>query len=444
MKNRYYYDGQTERVLKYLVRTFSEFQVVSHHTDDGKKVLKKVPCRYYGYSRQALYMLNSGSENILQSAPFITISIDSLKLKRSDIRSPVSQDIVVGTNEQTPDGTYIHQLKKQSQVTRFNPIPWELNFSVNIWTTTQTNQLELFEQIVLLFNPSITLQLSSNPLDWTSEMTIELVDYDMTNNGLPAGESTQEDIEMSTIRFKTTVWYSLPAKEVRANIIRDIVTNISTLNDDQDLSFELGTLTTDVYTPSNYTISTERLTTGAAVERYKVTLLTLYGVPQDDEGRIISWNSYFEHYDPEYLSKKVTLRLGLNIEDSTPLVGVVSWIGSGNEANKLIIDIDFSTTTNTVIKEFIGVVDDIDDSLYSTGDSVISLYGGVTVDGVVVNANDIIKKTTTSWEIISRDSVQYVYCADDQSYYRYEDSLGWFMVVLSKYRTGMWRIGVSA
>lgn len=443
MKNRYYYDAQTERVLKHLVRVFSEFQVVSHFDSDGNKVYKKVPCRYYGYSRQALYMLNSGSENILQSAPFITISIDNLQLDRGGIRAPVAQDIVVGTNEQNPDGKYIHQLQKQSHVTRFNPIPWELNFSVNIWTTTQTNHFELFEQIAMLFNPSITLQLSNNPLDWTSEMTIELSNNDMTNNGIPAGESTQEDITMSTMRFKTTIWYSLPAKEVRANIIRDIITNITTKSDDQDLSFNIGTLTTDVYTPSNYTIATERLTNGTATERYKVTLMTLYGVPHDDEGRIISWHNYFRHYDPDYLSKKITLRLGLNIEDSTPLIGVVSWIGTEEESNKLIIDIDFSSTTNMSINEFIGSVDKIDDSLYSVGDSIIALEAG-KIDEIEVQANDILRKTSTSWEVVSRDSIQYVYCADDQSYYRYEDSLGWFMVVLSKYRTGMWRIGVSA
>ena len=439
MKVRYFYDAQTERVIKHLVRAFNEFQVVSH-TVDGKAVYKKVPCRYYDYSRQALYMINKGSENILQSAPFITISIDDLQLDRKGVRSPTSQNVVTGVNAKNEDGEYVHELSDTRHVTRFNPVPWDMKFSVNIWTTTHVNKLELFEQIVTLCNPSVTLQLSNNPIDWTSQMTIELDGTDWSNKSFPAGESTRDDLELTVIKFKTTIWYSLPALDTRANLINAIQAKIASIDPDEyndyTLDFDNLSLSTDVYTPNNYKIQTS-LVTGGVNANYDIKLLTKFGRATDDDGNILLWEKYFQFFDIDYETKQISIRLSTAIEDGSPLTGIVKSI----DKNIIRISIDMSSRVKYTINGFVGSIELIDE--VPVGQNFISLVSG-EYKNIQVKENVLYSVTADGIsEITDLKSADLIYCADDELCYIYSDDLGWHGGIYKLYKPGFWKIGFT-
>ena len=51
---------------------------------------------------------------------------------------------------------------------RYMPVPYNLTMQVDIWSGNTDQKLQLLEQILILFNPSIQLQQNTNPLDWTS------------------------------------------------------------------------------------------------------------------------------------------------------------------------------------------------------------------------------------------------------------------------------------
>ncbi|MCU6294983.1 tail sheath stabilizer and completion protein, partial [Escherichia coli] len=140
-----------------------------------------------------------------------------------------------------------------------NPVPWTFTFDVNIWVTQTQTKMELFEQISTLFAPSIQLQLSENPLDWTSLSDVELIDCQFTTRGFPQG--TDSDLDIMVLTFETTIWFSLPAIVEKPKLIQQITTNIKGARD--ELDFEIGNysdIITDVFTPKNLCIKVDEIT----------------------------------------------------------------------------------------------------------------------------------------------------------------------------------------
>lgn len=442
MQLQYFYYGQVERMLKFLIRTFSNFQIVSHTDSAGNTVYKQVPCRYYQYSRQSLYQMNRASENMLQSAPFITLHLDNLTIDRSNVRSPVQQSIVTGVNAKQSDGSYINTLASQNQVTRYNPIPWSVDFSLHVWTTTQTSKFELFEQIVTLFNPSIHLQLSSNPVDWTSGMTVELVDCDFASNSFPTGQSNNEDIDVMALKFKTTIWLSLPAIQNNADLINTIVANISSeTTSDADITFNSNAISTDLFTPSSCAIQTKQIGYDTLTETHEITLDTKYFNVLDDNGCKLSWAKYFQYYEPNYKAKTISIRFCQTTEDQYPVIAEVVNIGSGDTCNILTVRITLDQGNTTSIVKFVSTSDDF--NTLSVGDVVCALEPG-SINGVAYDQYDLITKTDTTWTVAQPTETEYLYCEADNSHYKFFSSLGvWARPVMTQYKAGLWKIGFT-
>ena len=105
-------------------------------------------------------------------------------------------------------------------IKRHQPVPYNLTMQVDIWSGNTDQKLQLLEQILILFNPSIQLQQNTNPLDWTSVFEVELTDMQWSNRSVPAG--VDETIDVSTLTFTLPIWLSPPAKVKRQKIINTI------------------------------------------------------------------------------------------------------------------------------------------------------------------------------------------------------------------------------
>ena len=96
--------------------------------------------------------------------------------------------------------------------------------------------MQLLEQVLILFNPSIQLQQNQNPLDWTSLYEVELTDIQWSNRSVPAG--VDETIDVATLTFLLPIWLSPPAKVKRQKIINTIITNIYDTNSVANLGYD--------------------------------------------------------------------------------------------------------------------------------------------------------------------------------------------------------------
>lgn len=440
MKVQYFYDGQIRNSLIHIVRMFSEFQVQTGLDDNGKPKFRKVPCRYMDFSRQAMTLINGASENTAPYAPMITIGIQSLKMDRANVRSPVHQDTIIGTNVSPQYNQYEPELDQQYHVKRFNPVPWELMFDVNIWTTSLVNKMEIWEQIATLFAPSSVLKTSMNPLDWTAEETVELMSANFTSRSVPQGQ--ESDLDIATFTFKTTIWLSLPGIVQKANIIEQINANIGMGRSEMDI--ELGSvqdISADVFTPNNLQIRVSRIPSNtASTEQYQAELLSYAGLKKGPNGGDLSWKMYLDYLRPGWDENQAYLKLFSVIGDVNPVRGNIISIGSGEDVGKLTFEVD--TSSYNVIYSVDSFVSDASTVRPGDGKMYIATTD-ITIQDVVVPAFSIFEHVKAGVNIIP--STQYtgvVYVSSQTAYYSYASNIGWYETVLTNYKPGLWKIAL--
>ena len=69
---------------------------------------------------------------------------------------------------------YLNTQGKNYTVERMMPTPYTLNVTADIWSTNTEQKLQIMEQILMLFNPSLEIQTTDNYVDWTSLSVVNL------------------------------------------------------------------------------------------------------------------------------------------------------------------------------------------------------------------------------------------------------------------------------
>ena len=218
---QHFYDGQLRRYLTQLVRMMSGFTY-----EDGKGQLVTVPVMYGDITRQVGSILRDNSENKIPSAPRMGIYVTGLELDRNRL-SDSSYVNKVNIRERAFDAQnneYLNTDGRNYTVERLMPTPYTLTVSVDIWSTNTDQKLQILEQILMLFNPSLEIQTTDNYLDWTSLSVVNLESITWSSRSIPAG--TETEIDVSTLSFTTPVYISPPAKVKRLGVITDVVSRI--------------------------------------------------------------------------------------------------------------------------------------------------------------------------------------------------------------------------
>mgnify|MGYP000648656518 CR=1 FL=1 len=232
----YWYDEQIKRYLMQIIRIFSNFQT-REYTKNGVKY-NRVPARYGDMSRMVASILRNGSENIINSAPFISVTIQSLQPARDRTHEPFLVDTTQVAEREFNKETQLYESNQGNLYTtqRYMPVPYNLTISMDLWSNNTDTKLQVLEQIFVLFNPSIQLQSNSNPLDWTSVFEVELTDIVWSNRSVPAG--VDESIDIATLTFTCPIWISPPAKIKKQSIIQRIIANIHSVSSITDLGYD--------------------------------------------------------------------------------------------------------------------------------------------------------------------------------------------------------------
>jgi hypothetical protein len=204
---------------------------------DGDGDLRRIPVMYGDITRQVANVLRDNSENKLPSAPRIAVYITGLDIdrNRTSDSSFVSKVHVRERAYDENNNEYINVQGKNYTVERLMPTPYKLTVNTDIWSTNTDQKLQIIEQIITLFNPSLEIQTTDNYIDWTSLTSVDLESVNFSNRTIPAG--TENNIDVGTLTFSTPIWISPPAKVKKLGVITDIITNI--FNEDTG-SIDLG------------------------------------------------------------------------------------------------------------------------------------------------------------------------------------------------------------
>jgi hypothetical protein len=217
----YFYDGQVRKYLVQIMRLFSNF---SYKPAKGEPV--QVPVMYGDSTRQAASILRDNSENKVLSAPRIAVYITGLEMDRdrTSDSSFVSKKHVRERAYDAEGKEYLNFQGKNYTIERLMPTPYKLTINVDIWSTSTNQKLQLLEQILMLFNPSLEIQTTDNYLDWTSLSVVNLDNVNFSNRTIPTG--TETEIDIAQLTFSTPIYISPPAKVKRLGVITKIITSV--------------------------------------------------------------------------------------------------------------------------------------------------------------------------------------------------------------------------
>ena len=218
---QHFYDGQIRRYLTQIVRLLSNFSY-----KDSQGELVRIPVLYGDMTRQVASIINDNSENKLPSAPRMAVYITGLELDQTRLAdSSYVNKLNIRERAYDEEGKeYLNTQGKNYTVERLMPTPYILNVNVDVWSTNTDQKLQILEQILMLFNPSLEIQTTDNYVDWTSLSVVNLTNTQFSSRTIPMG--TETEIDVATLGFSTPIYISPPTKVKRLGVVTNIVTSI--------------------------------------------------------------------------------------------------------------------------------------------------------------------------------------------------------------------------
>jgi len=227
----FFYDGQIRRYITQTIRVFSNFVV---QYGDGS--LHRIPVMYGDPDRQVANIISQNSlGNKVNSVPRIAIYVSAFALDRdrladsSYVGKMHIRERSMQVDETPGSPTFGQMIYNQEQgrnytIERLMPTPFKLTMKCDVWSSSTEQKLQIMEQILVLFNPSLEIQTTDNYIDWTSLSVLNLNDINWSSRSVPVGNDSP--IEVATITLDTPAWISPPVKVKRLGVTTKIVSTI--------------------------------------------------------------------------------------------------------------------------------------------------------------------------------------------------------------------------
>ena len=466
----FFYDEQIRRYILQFLRVFSDFKIELPADENGVVVQKRVPIVYGDMSRQVAQILRNNDQNTSIAAPLFSGYITDIEMASDRRQDPSNVNPVRVLERKYNNGTGLYEstLGNRYTVERHMPVPVNLTMNLDLWTTTTTDKLQLWEQIMVVFNPSIQLQTNDNPVDWSAITEVEMVNTTWSSRGVPAGSDSSNDF--CTFQFKVTGWINPPAKVKRQSIIEQIITrvyNTDISSIDTDRIFDpIGSVFSDldqmIISPGNYRIDVSAIDSTTS----RVELLNEFGKSDPT----LAWQNLFAAYgtiDPE--TTTLTLKTEDDIEETFgDILGSLEVSDTDLNIATFTVDSDTLPTTigsgpvTDIINPYANYPGDGTLPAAAVGQRYLLLTndengGGEKLIGDNGNSinpwgsleayeNDIIEYNGTNWFVSFNasevDTSQYVVNIADSQHYRF-DGEQWTFTFLAEYNPGYWRVSLA-
>ena len=477
---QHFYDGQIRRYITQLIRMLSNFSY-----KDGDGDLRQVPVMYGDITRQVAHIIRDNSENKIPSAPRIGVYVTDLAIDRDRTADPsYTSKVHIREREfDTTNNEYLNTQGKNYTVERLMPTPYNLSIKADIWSTNTDQKLQIMEQILMLFNPSLEIQTTDNYVDWTSLSVVEISSINFSNRSIPTG--TDSEIDVATLNFTTPIYISPPTKVKKLGVVTQIIASIyneRTGNIDLGQSMPELQAYSDDYTKSvkstitksaDGTIDSSATTKEDADAVIATTAIGYDLLVMNNVGQVIdkgvagaiNWNKIIQTLPGKYSAG--LSRILLNRQDINTRVSGTFAINELNE-NQLIINWDEDTIpTDTVFTGVTarGTVDYIIDptkfnptDIKQTGTRLL-LLADVNNDADAwkntdttltdMNENDIVEWNGSAWTVLFDASANLINSDNFETKFITNLNTGiqykwtgeqWLLSFEGEYRKGTWQI----
>ena len=291
---QFFYDQQIRRYLTQFMRLLGEFSVKTGKDRHGVEEYIQVPVRYGDINRMAAHIMKNQSENMINTVPFISVYVTDMQISAERRHNPthVNKVQVFEKKFDVATGEYIDgEVGNTYTIERYMPVPYDLTVQVDIWTSNTEQKLQLMEQLLVLFNPSINLKTNDNPFDWTNLTYTELVNIVWSVRQVPSG--TDDIIDVAALNFNLPIFLNPPAKVKRQTLIHTILNEIKRMKDN---SLEEWVPNDPIPNKQWVVVTFEDLKLQVRIEGDNAILLSSNGDIIDDAGNPMSWEEKLKPY----------------------------------------------------------------------------------------------------------------------------------------------------
>jgi len=405
----YFYDKQLRRYIQQFIRLFAGFQFIISQTEEGDPIYQTVPVRYGDMNRVAAHIIKQNSENVVNTVPFISCYVTGLQIDPTKRSYAQFEDTVPVMEKKYNDatGSYSNEPGDSYTLYRYQPVPYKLSMSCDIWTSNTETKMQLLEQILVLFNPSINIHTNKNALDWSNLTTVELANVQWSNRSIPQG--VDDVIDIATLTFEIPILINPAAKVRRNTIIHTIIANLHTVETGTAANIvDVGDIVPDftsykVVTFGNYKMRFTVSSAGIATAK----LLNAYGGSTDSNGDPLVWSSLFDQMG-EFRSGVSQIRLKQTDDPGDTSEDIIGTCAEHpSDGSLLVVTLDADTLpANT--QDPVDAI--IDPQLNYPGDGTLdsavadqrylivnSIPEGSAWGGISADTNDIIEYTGSAW-----------------------------------------------
>lgn len=434
---------------------------------NSKGQIVQVPAIFGDMNRQVAQILRKNSENSIPSAPFIGCYVKDIQYDISRLQDPtfISKVNIRERSWDADTRQYTYSQGSNYTVERIMPSPFMVTFSADIWATSFDQKMQLWEQIIVLFNPSLEIQTTDNYIDWTSLSVLTLDNMTFSSRSIPQG--VEQNIDVLTLNFKAPIWITPPAKVKKLGIVTKIIADVYALrqgeiaadysNPDSYPDFGIPDSRV-VVTPGNFdllVLDNTAMLIKSSADYYTDSLLP--------SGKV-SWLEILDPYPGKFRAGLSQLRL--QKADGNEVVAYVS-IDPNNEA-KMSLNFDDDTIPANTIINGRGSIDAIVDPETYKPASIIPGTRFLILENINVNnqfgtpgydgpdawknadgsdfqafANDIIEWNGTEWERIFKSTEEQglVYITNTYTGIQYKWFEGqWTKSFEGIYDKALWRL----
>jgi len=218
----YYYNKQLRKHIVQFMAIFAGLKVSVGKNDFASQTnLMTVPIVYGSRDRVVSHIFSDQTQNKMLRLPVMSAQLTEMELftDRLSGQNQERKEVKLKRGGAIPDDLQQHTMLK--------PIPYNISMELAINTSNTDQHFQMLEQILLLFNPSIQIQVSDAYGNQQSIIEVFMQSISLDED-YPAGTDTR--IVSSTLLFTYCLYLSAPVN-LRDEIIKEIQIRVGVSDD---------------------------------------------------------------------------------------------------------------------------------------------------------------------------------------------------------------------